>query len=129
MCSGNRAGSFSCNNTVRFRDVYVTWWDSPFTELLLQRFNYGKLLTSFFFIANITPFIGGCNVKTRNGDCCVFPFTYLKHLYNSCTTADNFDTLWCATTSNFDIDGKWGNCKNGSNNEGKHGNIEYLGSN
>ena len=99
MCSGNRAGSFSCNNTVRFRDVYVTWWDSPFT------------------------------VKTRNGDCCVFPFTYLKHLYNSCTTADNFDTLWCATTSNFDIDGKWGNCKNGSNNEGKHGNIEYLGSN
>ena len=47
------------------------------------------------------------------GECCVFPFQYKNKQYNNCITIDNKNTLWCATTSNFDIDGKWGNCNGG----------------
>ena len=30
--AGPESGLARFNNTVRFRDVYVTWWASPFTE-------------------------------------------------------------------------------------------------
>ena len=59
-------------------------------------------------------FIGSCNVKTKNFKCCVFTFLYNNKLYYNCTTIDNGNTPWCATTNKFDKDNwKWGNCNEG----------------
>ncbi|XP_057307160.1 lysyl oxidase homolog 3A-like [Hydractinia symbiolongicarpus] len=49
---------------------------------------------------------------TGDGACCVFPFTFKGKQYHSCTTngLPGGRTLWCATTSNYDKDKKWGMC-------------------
>ena len=52
-----------------------------------------------------------CYVKTTEGDCCVFPFIYRSKKYQSCTTVDNGNIPWCATTSNYDTDEMRGQCK------------------
>lgn len=42
---------------------------------------------------------------------CVFPFTFLGNKYESCTSAGRNDgKVWCATTTNYDDDRKWGFC-------------------
>ncbi len=48
----------------------------------------------------------GGNVE---GDKCVFDFNYDGMKYSSCTK-ENHDVYWCATTNNFDKDGKWAEC-------------------
>ncbi|MBN3275478.1 MMP9 protein, partial [Polyodon spathula] len=57
---------------------------------------------------------------------CVFPFVFLGETYNKCTTEGRRDGYrWCATTSNFDKDKKYGFCPNrdtaviGGNSEGE----------
>lgn len=40
----------------------------------------------------------------------MFPFKYEGRLYYQCTTVDHGLKEWCATTSDYDVDGLWGNC-------------------
>ena len=40
----------------------------------------------------------------------MFSFIYRGANYSSCTTVGNNNVLWCATTGNWDVDSKMGNC-------------------
>ncbi|XP_017273077.1 matrix metalloproteinase-9 [Kryptolebias marmoratus] len=71
-----------------------------------------------------------------DGAKCVFPFTFLEKEYDSCTTEGRNDGYrWCATTSNFDTDKKYGFCPSrdtaviGGNSEGEpcHFPFVFLG--
>ena len=56
---------------------------------------------------------------------CVFPFTFLGKEYSACTTEGRNDGhLWCATTSNFDKDKKWGFCPDQG---GRGAEVPWLG--
>ena len=46
---------------------------------------------------------------TEKGYCCVFPFKYKGKTYDSCTFVDG-SKPWCALTSDYDTDKKWGYC-------------------
>ena len=46
-----------------------------------------------------------------NGANCAFPFIYRNVEYFTCITNDNpTNRPWCATTGNYDMDGRWGRC-------------------
>ncbi|XP_056150610.1 cation-independent mannose-6-phosphate receptor [Lampris incognitus] len=52
-----------------------------------------------------------CPPVTEHEEVCVFPFTFTQKEYTECTTDGGTDgRKWCATTSNYDVDKKWGYC-------------------
>uniref|UniRef100_UPI00358EAFD6 72 kDa type IV collagenase n=1 Tax=Myxine glutinosa TaxID=7769 RepID=UPI00358EAFD6 len=53
----------------------------------------------------------GTNGGNSEGSSCTFPFIFLGETFDTCTTTGRSDgKAWCATTSNYDIDKKWGLC-------------------
>jgi hypothetical protein len=44
-----------------------------------------------------------------DGTNCVFPFKYRTIQWNSCIETV-YGQPWCATTADFDADGRWGYC-------------------
>ena len=69
-------------------------------------------LSSLFWRLRIVCCIScfaACPWKAKNDKCCVFPFTFKGKKYYKCII-DWVWMPWCATTSNFDKDGKWENC-------------------
>ncbi|KAM4694239.1 cation-independent mannose-6-phosphate receptor [Discoglossus pictus] len=50
-----------------------------------------------------------CPPVTEKDEVCVFPFTSKGKTYNTCTS-DERQQPWCATSKNYEKDGKWGNC-------------------
>ncbi|CAH2324758.1 72 kDa type IV collagenase [Pelobates cultripes] len=69
--------------------------------------DYDKDKTYGFCPETALSTVGG----NSEGSPCVFPFTFLGNKYNSCTTSGRSDgKLWCATSSNYDDDRKWGFC-------------------
>lgn len=51
-----------------------------------------------------------CTVKTKDDECCVFPFTYGGERIFTCASY-SFGRKWCALTSDYDKDRKWGQCR------------------
>ncbi|XP_060137179.1 epididymal sperm-binding protein 1-like [Zootoca vivipara] len=54
-----------------------------------------------------------CETKENGGNDggrpCVFPFVYKGNTYNTCINKSS-SRYWCATTGNYDKDGKWSRC-------------------
>uniref|UniRef100_A0A8B9Q9A9 Insulin like growth factor 2 receptor n=1 Tax=Apteryx owenii TaxID=8824 RepID=A0A8B9Q9A9_APTOW len=57
----------------------------------------------------ILQYTGGdwCPPVTEKGELCVFPFKYKGKSYEECITEEK-NRPWCATTENYQGDGKWG---------------------
>lgn len=53
---------------------------------------------------------------TDKDEVCAFPFKFASKSFAECTTEGRTDgTKWCATTSDYDKDKKWGFCSDGMN--------------
>uniref|UniRef100_A0A8C0J8H0 Insulin like growth factor 2 receptor n=1 Tax=Chelonoidis abingdonii TaxID=106734 RepID=A0A8C0J8H0_CHEAB len=65
----------------------------------------------------ILQYTGGdrCPPVTEKGELCVFPFKYKGKRYEDCIV-DEEKRRWCATTNDYDKDGKWGFCGNATGN-------------
>lgn len=47
-----------------------------------------------------------------DGKPCVFPFVFEGNVYYECGKYGDRNQEWCATTTNYDSDQKWGFCSN-----------------
>ncbi|CAM5101789.1 unnamed protein product [Eretmochelys imbricata] len=65
----------------------------------------------------ILQYTGGdrCPPVTEKGELCVFPFKYKGQSYEDCIV-DEEKQRWCATTKDYDKDGKGGFCGNATGN-------------
>ena len=75
---------------------------------MILSLQYSSLIILYVF------YIIGCWSQTTcagtaNNANCVFPFVYRGVTFNQCTYYDR-NQPWCATTSNYDTDKKWGFC-------------------
>uniref|UniRef100_A0A8C5PJG1 72 kDa type IV collagenase n=1 Tax=Leptobrachium leishanense TaxID=445787 RepID=A0A8C5PJG1_9ANUR len=69
--------------------------------------DYDKDKTYGFCPETTLSTVGG----NAEGSPCAFPFTFLGNKYDSCTTSGRSDgKLWCATSTSYDDDRKWGFC-------------------
>ena len=70
----------------------------------------GECFTNSVFMDKRCP--RSCGMCTWGGNsggaACVFPFIYKNKIRKECITAHG--ERWCSTTSNYDLQKKWGNC-------------------
>ncbi|KAM3820773.1 epididymal sperm-binding protein 1-like [Vipera latastei] len=64
---------------------------------------------------DISPQWKNCATEEYGGNSggkrCVFPYTYKKRTYYTCTNEDaEMGRFWCATTGSYDNDGQWSYC-------------------
>ncbi|CAM2110256.1 unnamed protein product [Caretta caretta] len=49
--------------------------------------------------------------RPSHGKPCVFPFTYKKFKFHTCTNlAEASGKFWCSSTDNYDRDHRWSHC-------------------
>ncbi|XP_029011578.1 matrix metalloproteinase-9 [Betta splendens] len=91
--------------------------------------NYDKDKMYGFCPSELLYTFGG----NADGAACVFPFVFLGEEYDSCTTEGRSDGYrWCATTSSFDNDQKFGFCPSrdttvtGGNAEGEPCHFPFV---
>ncbi|XP_078377085.1 uncharacterized protein LOC144660350 [Oculina patagonica] len=77
--------------------------DSPFNYWCAKTDNYDRDKDWGYCLMSCAT------VPTENGACCVFPFVYKGISYTNCTTHDS-DRPWCAISSTFHWDNKYGYC-------------------
>ncbi|XP_051500970.1 cation-independent mannose-6-phosphate receptor-like [Myxocyprinus asiaticus] len=75
----------------------------------------------------IMQYIGGdtCPSVTDEDEVCAFPYNFMGKSYTNCTTEGRSDgRKWCATTSDYDKDKKWGFCSNAQRGK-RHSSILF----
>ena len=65
--------------------------------------------TTVTTLAGTTPCATFTSGGNANGAMCVFPFRYQGVTFYECTLIGG-QSLWCATTSDYDADQLWGYC-------------------
>lgn len=66
-----------------------------------------------FFLLDLYTIKGNAH-----GTPCMFPFQYNRQWHHECTREGREDNLlWCATTSRYERDEKWGFCPDPSKNK------------
>ena len=77
--------------------------------LLFLQFKVASQIVVLSFSTAFDFILDCSSTVTENGYCCVFPFKYKGKTYDSCTFVDG-SKPWCALTSDYDTDGKYGYC-------------------
>ncbi|KAI0218851.1 hypothetical protein LSAT2_029472 [Lamellibrachia satsuma] len=107
ICSCKCSGG-DCSNTGPVCGSNGQTYDSQ-TALLLVACRSGKDITLDYHgvcqAGGLITTIGG----NSKGALCVFPFIYQGLSYTDCINGTT-GTAWCSTTSNYDTDGKSGDC-------------------
>ncbi|XP_058872989.1 receptor-type tyrosine-protein phosphatase eta-like isoform X2 [Acipenser ruthenus] len=113
---GLQFNSININNTwewVNGNPTTYSHWDVPPTGAGCGAFNSSSggwfILNCSYRLMSVCQGIitvGG----NDPGKKCVFPFYYEGYRYIGCTTVNNNNIPWCATTTDYPKDMKWGNC-------------------
>ena len=91
------------------------WYICVNDILVTGQFQYSlrgcKIVAKLIFFSSFFFSIWAASkIITNTGRRCVFPFKYRGRYYKTCTTVRSRGRPWCATTSNYDKDKKWGYC-------------------
>ncbi|XP_041092660.1 secretory phospholipase A2 receptor-like [Polyodon spathula] len=113
---GLQYNSSNINNALKWvsgNPTTYSHWAEPPTGVGCGAFNFSNdgwvILNCSYRLMSVCQGIvtvGGSDPGKK----CVFPFYYNGHQYFRCTTENNNNVPWCATTTYFSIDRKWGNC-------------------
>ena len=72
--------------------------------------NYQAKLNLLHHKINSILSTGRCRQRTVQGNCCVFPFVYLRRKYRSCTSRGS-SRPWCPVVPGYKKGQRWGYCR------------------
>ena len=101
----------SANHRIVISLVILVYLFNPFGDAFVFHLTY-HIYSEFTISLSLASTFGG----NAGGAPCYFPFQYEDVIYHTCTVVNNNGVLWCSTTSNYDEDNEWGNCKSTSKN-------------